>query len=88
MALERRLARLEVARGSNSGDMERDAEAFTVRLDKLAEAVKVKGDFADLPTLSQAGRYVRACLRGDDAMAAAILAKATGALREARRGRN
>ncbi|MDP2738040.1 MAG: hypothetical protein Q8O82_04840 [Pseudorhodobacter sp.] len=56
--------------------MARDAEAFTARIDKLAAHVRASGDFADPPNASPAERYVRASLRGADAMAGGILGAA------------
>ena len=79
MALERRLAKLEAVRGiSGCKGPARDAEAFVARLDNLAGAVKVQGDFGHWAEASPAENFARACLRGDDAAAAAILGEAIG----------
>ena len=79
MALERRLAKLEAVRG-NSGCKEqaRDAEAFAARLDSLVGAVKAQGDFGHRAGSAPTENFCRACLRGDDAAAAAILGEAFG----------
>ena len=79
MKLEQRLDKLEARRG-NSGCKEqvRDAEAFVARLANLAGAVKVQGDFGHRAGSAPAENFCRACLRGDDAAAAAILSEAFG----------
>ena len=78
MKLEQRLAKLETARGGNSGGPARDAEAFVARLDSLVGAVKAQGDFGHRAGSAPAENFCRACLRGDDAAAAAILGEAIG----------
>ena len=79
MALERRLAKLEARRGkSGCKEQARDAEAFAARLDNLAGAVKAQGDFGHRAGSAPAENFCRACLRGDDAAAAAILSEAFG----------
>ena len=79
MALERRLAKLEAVR-DNSGckGRARDAEAFVARLDNLVGAAKAQGDFGHRARSAPAENFCRACLRGDDAAAAAILGEAIG----------
>ena len=79
MALERRLAKLEAVRGiSGCKGPARDAEAFVARLDNLAGVVKAQGDFGHRAGSAPAENFCRACLRGDDATAAAILGDAIG----------
>jgi len=78
MKLEQRLMKLETARGCNSCGPARDAEAFAARLDNLAGAVKAQGDFGHRAGSAPAENFCRACLRGDDAAAAAILSEAFG----------
>ena len=79
MALERRLAKLEAVRDiSGCKEQARDAEVFVARLANLAGAVKVQGDFGHRAGSAPAENFCRACLRGDDATAAAILGDAIG----------
>ena len=79
MALERRLTKLEtVRRNSGCKEQARDAEAFVARLDNLAGVVKAQGDFGHRAGSAPAENFCRACLRGDDAAAAAILGEAIG----------
>jgi hypothetical protein len=74
MALERRLKKLEAARGGGNGRKAGAARAkVNARLDHLAETVKAHGDFAHRAESSPAENFTRACLRGDKATALAIL---------------
>ena len=72
--IETRLWRLEAAKGrGRGGTVSRDAMRTLERLAKIETHIRAAGDFADKANASQAERYVRAVLRGDDAAAAEIL---------------